>query len=170
MTAIKKSVRYGAHDLVLETGEIARQASGAVLASLGRHHGAGHRGWQPPFGSQSRFFPVDRRLSRKDLCRRQNSRRFFQARGRPAEKETLTCRLIDRPLRPSFPKGFRQEVQVIATVMSLDPEIDPDIPALIGASAAVSLSGMPFSGPIGRGAGRLYRWRVCAESHIDANQ
>ena len=74
---------------------------------------------------------------------------FFKREGRPAEKETLTCRLIDRPLRPSFPKGFRQEVQVIATVLSLDPEIDPDIPALIGASAAVSISGMPFSGPIG---------------------
>src|SRR2546429_8449527 len=74
---------------------------------------------------------------------------FFKREGRPSEKETLTSRLIDRPIRPLFPDGFHNEVQVVATVMSVDPEIDPDIPALIGASAALALSGMPFDGPIG---------------------
>ena len=149
MTAIKKSVRYGAHDLVLETGEIARQASGAVLASLGDTMVLVTVVGNPHSDPNRVFFPLTVDYQEKTYAAGKIPGGFFKREGRPAEKETLTCRLIDRPLRPSFPKGFRQEVQVIATVMSLDPEIDPDIPALIGASAAVSLSGMPFSGPIG---------------------
>jgi polyribonucleotide nucleotidyltransferase len=149
MTAIKKSVRYGAHDLVLETGEIARQASGAILASLGDTMVLVTVVGNPHSDPNRSFFPLTVDYQEKTYAAGKIPGGFFKREGRPAEKETLTCRLIDRPLRPSFPKGFRQEVQVIATVMSLDPEIDPDIPALIGASAAVSISGMPFSGPIG---------------------
>ncbi len=149
MTVIKKSVRYGAHDLVLETGEIARQASGAVLASLGDTIVLVTVVGNPNSDPNRGFFPLTVDYQEKTYAAGKIPGGFFKREGRPAEKETLTCRLIDRPLRPSFPKGFKQEVQVIATVMSLDPEIDPDIPALIGASAAVSISGMPFSGPIG---------------------
>ncbi len=149
MTPIKKSVRYGAHDLVLETGEIARQASGAVVASLGDTIVLVTVVGNPHSDPNRSFFPLTVDYQEKTYAAGKIPGGFFKREGRPAEKETLTCRLIDRPLRPSFPKGFRQEVQVIATVLSLDPEIDPDIPALIGASAAVSISGMPFSGPIG---------------------
>jgi polyribonucleotide nucleotidyltransferase len=149
MTPIKKSVRYGAHDLVLETGEIARQASGAVIASLGDTIVLVTVVGNPHSDPNRSFFPLTVDYQEKTYAAGKIPGGFFKREGRPAEKETLTCRLIDRPLRPSFPKGFRQEVQVIATVLSLDPEIDPDIPALIGASAAVSISGMPFSGPIG---------------------
>ena len=149
MTAVKKSVRYGDWDLTLETGRIARQASGAVMASLGDtsvlvtvvgdRRGASDRG----------FFPLTVDYQEKTYAAGKIPGGFFKREGRPTEKETLTSRLIDRPLRPCFPNGFQNEVQVIATVMSLDPEIDPDIPALIGASAAVSISGLPFNGPIG---------------------
>ena len=149
MTSIKKSVPYGAHELVLETGEIARQASGAVVASLGDTIVLVTVVGNPHSDPNRPFFPLTVDYQEKTYAAGKIPGGFFKREGRPAEKETLTCRLIDRPLRPSFPKGFRQEVQVIATVLSLDPEIDPDIPALIGASAAVSISGMPFSGPIG---------------------
>ena len=149
MTLIKKSVRYGAHELVLETGEIARQASGAVVASLGDTIVLVTAVGNPNSDPNRSFFPLTVDYQEKTYAAGKIPGGFFKREGRPAEKETLTCRLIDRPLRPSFSKGFRQEVQVIATVLSLDPEIDPDIPALIGASAAVSISGMPFNGPIG---------------------
>jgi polyribonucleotide nucleotidyltransferase len=149
MTLIKKSVRYGAHELVLETGEIARQASGAVVASLGDTIVLVTAVGNPNSDPNRNFFPLTVDYQEKTYAAGKIPGGFFKREGRPAEKETLTCRLIDRPLRPSFSKGFRQEVQVIATVLSLDPEIDPDIPALIGASAAVSISGMPFNGPIG---------------------
>ncbi len=149
MSSIKKSVRYGAHELVLETGEIARQASGAVLASLGDTvvlvTAVGDINSDPNRG----FFPLTVNYQEKTYAAGKIPGGFFKREGRPSEKETLTCRLIDRPLRPSFPKGFRHEVQVIANVLSLDPEVDPDVPAMIGASAALSLSGMPFNGPIG---------------------
>ena len=149
MTPIKKSVPYGAHELVLETGEIARQATGAVVASLGDTIVLVTVVGNPNSDPNRSFFPLTVDYQEKTYAAGKIPGGFFKREGRPAEKETLTCRLIDRPLRPSFPKSFRQEVQVIATVLSLDPEIDPDIPALIGASAAVSISGMPFSGPIG---------------------
>ena len=149
MTSIKQTIPYGPRDLVLETGEIARQASGAVLASLGDTMVlatvVGARSAQP--GRD--FFPLTVDYIEKTYAAGKIPGGFFKREGRPTEKETLTSRLIDRPLRPLFPDGFRNEVQVIATVLSLDPEIDPDIPALVGASAALAVSGLPFNGPVG---------------------
>jgi len=148
-TAIKKSIQYGQHVLTLETGEIARQAGGAVVASLGDTvvlvTVVAKNGVKP--GQD--FLPLTVDYQEKFYASGRIPGGFFKREGRPTEKETLTCRLIDRPMRPLFPDGFFNEVQVIATVMSVDTEIDPDIPALIGASAAMSLSGVPFSGPIG---------------------
>jgi polyribonucleotide nucleotidyltransferase len=95
------------------------------------------------------FFPLTVNYQEKTYAAGKIPGGFFKREGRPSEKETLVCRLIDRPIRPLFPKGFKNEVQVIATVVSLNPEVDPDIPALIGASAALAISGMPFAGPIG---------------------
>ena len=149
MTLIKKTIPFGPRDLVLETGEIARQASGAVLASLGDTTVlatvVGSRSAQP--GRD--FFPLTVDYVEKTYAAGKIPGGFFKREGRPTEKETLTSRLIDRPLRPLFPDGFRNEVQVIALVLSLDPEIDPDIPALVGASAALAVSGLPFDGPVG---------------------
>ena len=149
MTLFKKTVPFGPRELVLESGEIARQASGAVLASLGDTvvlaTVVGMRSARP--GQD--FFPLTVDYVEKTYAAGKIPGGFFKREGRPTEKETLTSRLIDRPLRPLFPDGFRNEVQVIATVLSLDPEIDPDIPALIGASAAMALSGLPFNGPVG---------------------
>jgi len=146
---IKKSLPFGHHTLTLETGEIARQAGGAVMASLGDSvvlvTCVAAR--QPKPGQD--FFPLTVDYQEKTYAAGKIPGGFFKREGRPSEKEILTCRLIDRPLRPLFPDGFYNDVQIVATVMSVDPEIDPDIPALIGASAAVALSGIPFSGPIG---------------------
>ena len=149
MTAIKKELAYGDHVLTLETGEIARQAGGAVVSSLGDTvvlcTAVGNRNAVP--GRD--FFPMTVDYQEKTYAAGKIPGGFFKREGRPSEKETLTCRLIDRPVRPLFPKGFTNEVHVMATVMSLDPDIDPDIPAMVGASAALALSGMPFNGPIG---------------------
>ena len=148
MTLVTKQLTYGKHVLKLETGEIARQATGAVMCSLGDTvvlcTAVGSREAQP--GRD--FFPLTVDYQEKTYAAGKIPGGFFKREGRPAEKETLTCRLIDRPVRPLFPKGFTNEVQIMATVISVDPEIDSDIPALIGASAALSISGMPFSGPI----------------------
>nr|VFJ54517.1 MAG: polyribonucleotide nucleotidyltransferase [Candidatus Kentron sp. DK] len=149
MTSIKKVIPYGSHTLTLETGEIARQAAGAVMACLGDTHVlvtvVAER--QPREGKD--FFPLTVDYQEKTYAAGRIPGSFFRREGRPGEKEILTSRLIDRPLRPLFPKGFHNEVQIIATVVSLDPDIDPDIPSLIGASAAVALSGVPFDGPVG---------------------
>ena len=149
MTAIKKELAYGDHVLTLETGEIARQAGGAVVSSLGDTvvlvTAVGNRNSVP--GRD--FFPLTVDYQEKTYSAGKIPGGFFKREGRPSEKETLTCRLIDRPVRPLFPKGFNNEVHIMATVMSLDPDIDPDIPAMAGASAALALSGMPFQGPIG---------------------
>jgi polyribonucleotide nucleotidyltransferase len=147
-TAIKKSIPYGLHTLTLETGEIARQAGGAVLVSLGDSVVLVTAVAAKKAKPGQDFFPLTVDYQEKTYAAGRIPGGFFKREGRPSEKETLTCRLIDRPIRPLFPDGFYNEVQVIATVMSVDPEIDPDIPALIGASAAISLSGMPFDGPI----------------------
>ena len=148
MTAIKKELAYGDHVLTLETGEIARQAGGAVVSSLGDTvvlcTAVGSRNAVP--GRD--FFPLTVDYQEKTYAAGKIPGGFFKREGRPSEKETLTCRLIDRPVRPLFPKGFTNEVHIMATVLSLDPDIDPDIPALVGASAALALSGMPFQGPI----------------------
>lgn len=149
MRLVKKSFQYGSHVVVLETGEIARQASAAVTVSMGDTvvlvSVVGNK--EPVPGRD--FFPLTVDYQERTYAAGKIPGGFFKREGRPSEKETLTSRLIDRPLRPLFPEGMTNEVQIIATVLSLDPEIDPDIPALIGASAAVSISGIPFQGPIG---------------------
>ena len=149
MKAIKRTLQYGHHTLTLETGEIARQADGAVLVSLDDTvvlvTAVARRDAKP--GQD--FFPLTVDYQEKTFAAGKIPGGFFKREGRPSEKEILTSRLIDRPLRPLFPDGFYNEVQIIATVLSCNPEIDPDIPAMIGASAAVTLAGVPFDGPIG---------------------
>lgn len=146
---IKKVVQFGDHSVTLETGEIARQAGGAVMVRMGDTAVFVTCVARKEAKPGQDFFPLTVNYQERTYSAGKIPGGFFKREGRPSEKETLTSRLIDRPLRPLFPKGFTNEVQVIATVMSLDPEIDPDIPAMIGASAAVALSGVPFSGPIG---------------------
>jgi len=149
LNPIKKSIAYGSHSLTLETGEIARQANGAVVASLGDTVVLVTcvMAKQPKPGQD--FFPLTVDYQEKTYAAGKIPGGFFKREGRPSEKETLTSRLIDRPLRPLFPEGLYNDVQIVATVLSVDPEVDPDIPAMIGASAAVSLAGIPFDGPIG---------------------
>ena len=147
--SIKKVIQYGDQTLTMETGEIARQADGAVMISLGDTTLLVTCVARKEAEPGRDFFPLTVNYQERTYSAGKIPGGFFKREGRPSEKETLTSRLIDRPLRPLFPKGFVNEVQVIATVVSLDPDIDPDIPAMIGASAAVSLSGVPFSGPIG---------------------
>ncbi len=149
MNSIKKSFQYGEHVVTLETGALARQADGAVLVDMAETvvlvTAVGRKKADP--GRD--FFPLTVNYQEKTYAAGKIPGGFFKREGRPSEKETLVSRLIDRPIRPLFPKGFKNEVQVIATVMSLNPDVDPDIPALIGASAALAISGMPFAGPIG---------------------
>jgi len=148
LAKVSKSFQYGDHTVTLETGEIARQASGAVMASMGDTVVMA----TVVVAKESRggdFFPLTVDYQEKTYAAGKIPGGFFKREGRPSEKEILTCRLIDRPIRPLFPKGYTNEVQVIATVMSVDPDIDPDIVSLIGVSAAMSLSGAPFNGPIG---------------------
>ncbi len=149
MTSIKKVFQYGDHTVTLETGEIARQASGAVMCSMGDTAVLVTCVAQKEADAGRDFFPLTVNYQERTYSAGKIPGGFFKREGRPSEKETLTCRLIDRPIRPLFPKGFVNEVQIIATVVSLDTDIDPDIPAMIGASAAVMLSGVPFQGPIG---------------------
>ena len=149
MKSTKKTFQYGEHQVTIETGAIARQADGAVLVDIADTTvlvtAVGKKAADP--GRD--FFPLTVNYQEKTYAAGKIPGGFFKREGRPSEKETLTCRLIDRPCRPLFPKGFKNEVQIIATVVSLNPDIDPDIPAMIGASAALAISGMPFAGPIG---------------------
>ncbi|HZW26274.1 MAG TPA: polyribonucleotide nucleotidyltransferase [Gallionella sp.] len=149
MSHYKKTLAWGNHQLTLETGEIARQASGAVMVSLDDTvvlvTVVGRKDAKP----EQDFFPLTVDYQEKTYAAGKIPGGFFKREGRPSEKEILTSRLIDRPLRPLFPESFYNEVQIVATVMSSDPEIDSDIPAMIGASAALALSGIPFDGPIG---------------------
>ncbi len=149
MTQVTKKFQYGDHEVVMQTGEIARQTSAAIMISIGDTvllvSAVGKKEANPNVD----FFPLTINYQERTYAAGKIPGGFFKREGRPAESETLTSRLIDRPLRPLFPKGFRNEVQVIATVMSLDPEIQADIPAMLGASAALAVSGMPFQGPIG---------------------
>ena len=145
-----KTFQYGQHSVTLETGEIARQATSAVMASMGDTVVlVTVVANKEPSNKEGDFFPLTVDYQERSYAAGRIPGSFFKREGRPSEKETLTSRLIDRPIRPLFPEGFTNEVQVIATVLSLDPQIDPDIPALLGASAAFSLSGLPFMGPIG---------------------
>jgi len=144
-----KSFQYGEHTVTLETGHLARQATGAVLVTMGDTVVLVTAVARPEAKPGQAFFPLTVNYQEKFYSAGKIPGGFFKREGRPTEKETLTSRLIDRPLRPLFPDGFMNEVQVIATVMSLNPEVDGDIPAMIGASAALALSGAPFQGPIG---------------------
>ncbi len=148
-TIAKKSFAYGAHQVTLETGEIGRQAGGVIMVTVDDTvvlvSVVGNKSVKP--GQD--FFPLTVDYIEKTYAAGRIPGGFFKREGRPSEKETLTSRLIDRPLRPLFPEGFYNEVQVVAMVVSLNPEIDPDIPAIIGASAAMAISGIPFDGPLG---------------------
>ena len=149
MSHYKKTITYGSHQLTLETGEIARQASGAVMVSLDDTvvlvTVVGMKNAKP----EQDFFPLTVDYQERTYAAGKIPGGFFRREGRPSEKEILTSRLIDRPLRPLFPEGFYNEVQIVATVVSSDSQIDSDIPSMIGASAALAISGIPFDGPIG---------------------
>ena len=149
MNPVKKTLQWGQHTITFETGEIARQADGAVLVTmddtvvLATVVGARH-------ADESRdFFPLTVEYQEKTYAAGKIPGGFFRREGRPSEAETLVARLIDRPVRPLFPKGYRNEVQVIVTVLSLNPEVDTEVPSMIAVSAALALSGLPFGGPIG---------------------
>ncbi|AGF47057.1 polyribonucleotide nucleotidyltransferase [Candidatus Kinetoplastibacterium desouzaii TCC079E] len=144
-----KSFKYGLHDVVLETGEIARQASGAVLASMGDTVVLATVVGNKETKSGQGFFPLTVDYIEKTYSAGRIPGGFFKREGKSSEKEILTSRLIDRPLRPLFPEGFYNEVQIVVHVLSVDPEIDPDIISMIGSSAALAISGIPFKGPIG---------------------
>ena len=148
-TAIKKEFQYGDLTVTMETSEIARQASGAVMVSMGdtvvfvtvvcaKEAEAGRD-----------FFPMTVNYQERTYAAGKIPGGFFRREGRPSEAEILTCRLIDRPIRPLFPKGFTNECQIVATVVSMSADIDPEIPAIIGASAALCIAGVPFAGPLG---------------------
>lgn len=149
MAKISKTFDFGDRKVSIETGQVARQASGAVLVNMddtvvlvtvvGKKGDPGDRP----------FFPLTVNYQEKTYAAGRIPGGFFKREGRPSEKEVLTCRLIDRPIRPLFPKGFMNEVQIIATVVSANPDVDPDIASMIGTSAALALSGIPFAGPIG---------------------
>ncbi|MDD5215056.1 MAG: polyribonucleotide nucleotidyltransferase, partial [Methylococcales bacterium] len=148
MNPIRKEFQYGDQTVTLETGEIARQADGAVMIDVsgtsllvtvvGKKGAAG-----------GDFFPLTVNYQEKAYAAGKIPGGFFKREGRPSEQETLISRLIDRPIRPLFPEGYTNEVQIIVTVVSLNPDVDTEIPALLGASAALAISGLPFNGPIG---------------------
>src|SRR3954469_5414907 len=149
MTRVTKTMNWGGRTLTLETGEIARQASGAVMVNyddtvvlvtvVGARQAKTGQDW----------FPLTVDYAERTYAAGKIPGGFFKREGRPSEKETLTSRLIDRPIRPLFPDGFLNEVQVVAQVLSLNPEVDSDIPAMLAVSAALTISGIPFNGPIG---------------------
>ena len=149
MAKVTKSFQYGNHEVTLETGEIARQSSGAVMVSMGGTVVLVTAVAAAKAKEGQDFFPLTVDYVEKFYSAGRIPGGFFKREGRPTEKETLTSRLIDRPVRPLFPEEFKNEVQVIAQVVSLNPEVDGDIPAMLGASAALSLAGIPFKGPIG---------------------
>ena len=149
MSHSKKSFQYGEHTVTIETGELARQADGAVLVSMSDTVVLVTAvGLKKPTPGRD-FFPLTVNYQEKTYAAGRIPGGFFKREGRPTEKETLTSRLIDRPIRPLFPEGFTNDVQVVASVLSVNSEVDPDIASLLGASAALAISGMPFLGPIG---------------------
>ncbi|HEY0660229.1 MAG TPA: polyribonucleotide nucleotidyltransferase, partial [Lysobacter sp.] len=149
MAKITKTFQYGDHQVTLETGETARQASGAVIVKMDDTVVLVSAVAAKSAREGQDFFPLTVDYQEKFYAGGRIPGGFFKREGRPTEKETLISRLIDRPIRPLFPEEYKNEVQIIATVMSLNPEIDGDIPAMIGASAALALAGTPFQGPIG---------------------
>jgi len=149
LSLVKKEFQLGKQTIVIETGKVARQATGSVVISQG-----GTVVLCTVVGSKTAregaaFFPLTVNYQEKTYAAGKIPGGFFRREGRPSEKETLTCRLIDRPIRPMFPKGFMNEVQVVCTVISVEKDVDPDVISLIGASAALGLSGIPFAGPVG---------------------
>ena len=148
MNPVKKEFQFGDHRVVLETGRVARQATGAVMASMGDTVVLCTVVANPNPKPGQDFFPLTVNYQEKFYATGKIPGGFLRREGRPTDKETLTSRLIDRPIRPLFPKGFMNAVQVIATVMSVDRDMDPDVIALIGSSAALAVSGIPFAGPI----------------------
>src|SRR5690349_24956509 len=149
LASISKTFSYGAHQVTLETGEIARQAHGAVLVRMDDTVVLAAVTAAKSAKPGQDFFPLTVDYAERTYAAGKIPGGFFKREGRPTEKETLTSRLIDRPIRPLFPDAFKNEVQIVATVVSLNPEVDGDIPALLGASAALTLAGIPFKGPIG---------------------
>ncbi len=149
MNVVRKTFQYGDHEITLETGRIARQASGAVMVTMGNTSVLCTVVAARDMRAGQDFFPLAVHYIEKRYSVGKIPGGFFKREARPSEKETLTSRLIDRPIRPLFPDGFMNEVQVVCTVMSADSETDPDIPAMIGTSAALAISGCPFNGPIG---------------------
>lgn len=148
MSKVVKTFQYGQHQVTLETGEVARQADGAVITKVGDTVVMVTVVGKSTHGGRD-FFPLTVEYEERNYAAGKIPGGFFKREGRPSEKAILTCRLIDRPVRPLFPVGFMNEVQIIATVLSIDPEINADIVAMIGASAALEISGLPFQGPIG---------------------
>jgi len=146
---IVKECKLGSQVLKIETGNIAKQADGSVLVSIGDTIVMVTVVFKKEVNPEQDFFPLTVDYQEKFYAGGRIPGGFFKREGRPSEKEILTCRLIDRPLRPLFPKGFFNDVQIIVNTLSIDPEISPDIPAIIGASAAVSISGLPFDVPVG---------------------
>ncbi len=147
--SVRKEFKYGNDTVILETGKVARQATGAVLVTIQNTVVLATVVGRKTASPDQDFFPLTVNYQEKTYAAGKIPGGFFKREGRPTEKETLTSRLIDRPIRPLFPKGFMNEVQVILTVLSSDKHIDPDIAAMIGASAALAISGIPFAGPIG---------------------
>jgi polyribonucleotide nucleotidyltransferase len=148
-TAIKKSFQYGDLTVTMETSEIARQASGAVMISMGDTVVFVTAVCSKESDPGRDFFPMTVNYQERTYAAGKIPGGFFRREGRPSEAETLTCRLIDRPIRPLFPKDFTNECQIVATVVSISDDIDPEIPAIIGASAALCVAGVPFAGPLG---------------------
>jgi len=149
LNPIVKEFKYGSHNIKIETGRVAKQSTGSVMVYMDDTvvltTVVGAKSARP--GQD--FFPLTVNYQEKTYAAGKIPGGFFRREGRPSEKETLTCRLIDRPIRPLFPKGFMNEVQVVCTVMSAEKDQDPDIASLIGTSAALAISGIPFNGPIG---------------------
>jgi len=149
VTPIKKTFQFGDQTVTLETGEIARQADGAVLVTMDDTVVLVTAVVDKRPGADRDFFPLTVDYQEKTYAAGRIPGGFFRREGRPSETEILTARLMDRPLRPLFPKGYNQEIQIIATVKSLNPAANPEIPAMLGASAALAISGAPFKGPVG---------------------
>ena len=149
MSVIRKTFQYGSCTVSLETGKIARQANSAVMVNMADTVVLASVTTKSDPSVHRDFLPLSVYYQERTYAAGKIPGGFFKREGRPSEKETLISRLIDRPVRPLFPDGFSDEVQVVATVLSLNPEVDADIPALLAVSAALSISDIPFSGPIG---------------------
>jgi len=146
---IEKKFDFGNRQVTIQTGKVAKQTDASVIVSMDETVVLATVASSKSVNPDQDFFPLTVNYQEKYYASGKIPGGFFKREGRPTEKETLTSRLIDRPVRPLFEDGFKNEVQVIVTVLSLNPDVDPDIPAMIATSAALALSGLPFKGPIG---------------------